>query len=321
MSKPIILIGGGGSILGGGTSRISGGCKLYNLWVKLLINNGYETYQITNDGKYGRWLIEHQPVISFDLAKKWAGEGRDLKCMTGWIPVAKYFLILTEQIYFYDCEIAYTSGRYLPFLKELMKSKIRAVATNSHYNQKWYKETFNYPAKLVPEWSDEKYWHPKPEKRQKNLVGYMLEPGAKEVIRKINETCRNQGISLNFMNISGNEQEVLDKMQQCDFYIGTNPGKHPTHGEGCPRSQQEAMHAGCIPIAYDVKGNREYLTDGETGFLVPLKRVDLLTEKLIYLARNPEVKEQIRTRSIDFALKKFSSPGRWEPVKNFLELE
>lgn len=321
MSKPIILIGGGGSILGEGGGKFSGGCKLYNLWIKLLIKNGYETYQVTNDGRYDQWLIEHQPVISFDLAKKWASENRNLKCMTSWLPVAKFFLALTNRIYFYDCEIAYTSSGHLSILKELMKSKIQNIATNSHYNQKWYKETLGYSVKLIPEWSDETYWYPDPKKRQKNLVGYIAEPGAEEVIRKMDEICRSQGINLNFVNISGDEITVLNKMQQCDFYMGTNLGKHPVHGEGCPRSQEEAMHAGCVLLAFDVKGNREYLTDGETGFLVPPKKTDLLAEKLIRLVRNSEIKEKIRIRSIDFALKKFSSPGRWTFVKDFLELE
>ncbi|GAH43596.1 unnamed protein product, partial [marine sediment metagenome] len=191
MNKPIVLLGGGGSVLT--STKYNGGAKVITLWIKLLRKHGYETFQVTHDGNYPKWLIEHQPIISFDLAKKWKKEGKNLKCVIFWLPVAKYFLMLANQIYFCDCEITYTSGGYLLSLKELMKSKIRAIATNSHYNQKWYKETLGYSAKLVPEWSDEIYWHPKPEKRQKNLVGYMIEPGGHsvEIIKKINEICRN----------------------------------------------------------------------------------------------------------------------------------
>lgn len=320
MNKPIILLGGGGDILT--STKYNGGTKVITLWIKLLRQHGYEAYQITHDGNYPEWLIEHQPVISFDLARKWAREKRDLKCVTTWLPVARYFLELVNQIYFRDCEIAYTSRSHLPFLKGLMKFRIRAIATNSHINQNWYKSVLNYNAILINEWSDETYWYPKPEMRQENLVGYMNEVGGTSGadIAKISEICCKQNINLNFMKIAGDEQIVLDKMRQCDFFIGTNPGKHPIHGEGCPRTGNEAMHAGCIVIAYDVCGNREYINEGR-GFLVPKRKPELLAEKLIYLTRNPKIKEGMRTRSIDFALKEFSFPKRWELIRDFLELQ
>lgn len=321
MNKPIILLGGGGNVLS--LPRYNGGVKIFNLWAKLLRQHNYESYLVTQDGKYDKWLIEHQPVISFSLAKKWAKEKRNLKCMTGWLPVAKYFLMLPGQIYFYDCEIAYTSRSHFPLLKELMKSKIRAIATNSHTNQEWYKSILNYNAVLIHQWTDEEYWYPRPEMRQENLIGYMNEPRgtSREGIKKIDAICQEYNINLKFMEIAGDEQIVLDKMRQCDFYIGTNPGKHPVHGEGCPITGHEAMSTGCIVIAYDVKGNREYLDHGKTGFLAPRKRPDILARHLIHPIERPELKEQIRINSIDFALKKFSSSGKWELIRDFLELK
>ena len=102
--------------------------------------------------------------------------------------------------------------------------------------------------------------------------------------------------------------------------MGANPGKHPTHGEGCPRVGNEAMHAGCVVISFDVNGNREYLQDGKTGFLVPRKQVNLMANKLIYLTKHLNIKEQIRKASVRFALERFSVPGRWEKIRDFLEL-
>lgn len=321
MSKPIILFGGGGDILT--SSKYNGGTKVFTTWIKLLRQHGYEAYQVTHDGNYPRWLIEHQPVISLNLAKKWVSEDRNLECMIGWLPVAKYFLMLTKQIYFYDCEIAYTSRGHLPLLKKLMKSEICSIATNSYTNQEWYKSTLNYNAMLINQWTDEEYWYPRSETRQENLVGYMNEPGgtSREDIKKIDAICREHDINLKFMEIAGDEQIVLDKMRQCDFYVGTNPGKHPVHGEGCPITGHEAMHTGCVVIAYDVKGNREYLDHGRTGFLAPRKRPDILARHLIHLIERPELKEQIRIDSVDFALKKFSSSDKWGLIRDFLKLE
>jgi len=321
MNKPIILLGGGGNVLS--LPRYNGGVKVLNLWAKLLRKYDYESYLVTQNGNYDKWLIEHQPVISFDLAKKWKKEKR-IKCVTTWLPIARYLLELTDELYFYDCEIAYTSRSHFPLLKELMQSKrLQAVATNSHTNQEWYQVTLQYPPPLINEWSDETYWRPKSEMRQENLIGYMNEPGgsSEDDIKKVDTICRENNIQLEFACIAGNEQMVLDKMRRCDFFLGTNPGKHPIYGEGCPRTGNEAMHAGCIVIAYDVNGNREYIKNGVTGFLVEKRKPELLAEKLIHLIKNPKIKEQIRIHSVDFALREFSSPGRWEVIRNFLGLE
>ena len=57
-------------------------------------------------------------------------------------------------------------------------------------------------------------------------------------------------------------------MQQCDIFLGLNLGKHPLWGEGCPIPPLEALHAGCVLVAYDVLGNREYLLPEGSGVLI-----------------------------------------------------
>lgn len=319
MNKPIILIGGGRLHLG----KFSGGVKHLNLWTKVIRENGYEAFLVTEDGTFEPWLIEHQPVISFHQAKHWAKRGRNLKSLPMWLPVAKYFLELTEQIYFYDCEIARTcQPPHLPILRDLLPNKIQAIGTNSKYNENWYRSTIRYPAMMINEWSDAKYWSPKPAIREENLVGYTNERGSDDVIHVVDDICRKRGFEFRFVKIQQlGEAQVLDLMRRCDFFLGTNPGKHPAHGEGCPRAANEAMHAGCVVISFDVNGNREYLQNGETGFLIPREDVNTMAQNLIFLADHPEVKEQIRKNSIHFALEKFSALGRWEKIRDFLELE
>jgi len=321
MNRPIILLGGGGDILS--LYKYNGGVKVLNLWAKLLRQNGYESYLVTQDGKYDKWLIEHQPVISFETAKKWAKEEKCLKCVITWLPIAKYFLKIVNHVYFYDCEIAYTSRGHLFLLKNLIRSQIKDIATNSHVNQQWYKEVLGYNAKLIKEWSDETYWYPKHQNRQADLIGYMNEPGGHSFrdINEINKICCKKNLKLKFIEISGDEQTVLNKMRQCNIFVGTNPGKHPVYGEGCPRTGNEAMHVGCIVVAYDVKGNREYIKNGETGFLVPRGRPDKIADIIIRLMKKEDSREYIRTNSINFALKKFSSSDRWEVIRNFLGLK
>ena len=48
----------------------------------------------------------------------------------------------------------------------------------------------------------------------------------------------------------------------------------PSYGEGMPRSVIEAMAMECAVVATDIRGSREEVVDGKTGFLVPVKSIN-----------------------------------------------
>jgi glycosyltransferase involved in cell wall biosynthesis len=319
--KPIILFSSCENSLRTGDIKYNGGIKVYNLWAKLLRQHGYEAYIVTYDGRYQPWLIEHQPCVSLATVKQWKKEGRPLKFVTAWLD-AKAFIDLADQIYFHDCEATYTATIHSSIFQKLLKSrKIRAISTNSRFQQAWYLGKFNLFPKLIPDWSDEEYWFPDQKRRESGVVGYMRESETSELeIEQIVEYCRKNNVDTKFIEIKGDEKDVIEMMQKCDFYLGLNPGKHPLLGEGCPRSQQEAMHAGCVVIAYDVNGNREYLIDGYNGFLVPRKNTNLLATHLVNLMKNSELKEKIRKRSINLVSKVFTSLDKFPLLREFLEL-
>lgn len=318
---PIILISSCENMQRSGDFKYNGGVKVYTLWTKLLRANGYQAFIVTYDGNYQPWLIEHQPHVSLETVHRWKEAGLPLKFVTGWAD-ATAFIDLADELYFFDCEIAFTSGPHFPILRKLMKSKIRAVATHSRTQQAWYMATFKRDVMLIPEWSDEVYWRPDHNQRRAGLIGYMKEGPTSEVeIEEIDTYCKRAGIRVNFVEVKGDEHDVLDILRQCDLFIGLNPGKHPLWGEGCPRTQQEAMHAGCVVVAYNVHGNREYIIDGYSGFLAPPKRANILADHVISLMRDPELKERMRVTSLDLAACAFTSRGRWRLVREFLELE
>ena len=62
--------------------------------------------------------------------------------------------------------------------------------------------------------------------------------------------------------------------------------------EGLPLTIIEAMFAGLPIIAADVGGIRELVQNGKNGFLIQSNSADELTERMIYLIKNP--KERIR---------------------------
>lgn len=75
----------------------------------------------------------------------------------------------------------------------------------------------------------------------------------------------------------------------------------PSYREGMPRSIIEAMAMECAVIATNIRGSREEVVHGETGFLVPLKSSEEIAEKFSILEKDRELlkhmKEQGRKRA------------------------
>ena len=67
----------------------------------------------------------------------------------------------------------------------------------------------------------------------------------------------------------------------------------PSAWEGMSVGMLEAMAAGLPVVATDVPGTREVVASGQTGFLVPVRRPDLLAERLIALARDAGLRAEM----------------------------
>jgi hypothetical protein len=319
MSAPVVLFG---SIVGPhdqGDSTANGGYKSHSLMVKLLRGMGVEAYRVTRDGTQLPWLIEPPPVISLATARAWVAEGRDVRGVTTWM-AAREFMDAMPRVYFYDQELAFTSREHFEDLKRRLPT-LAGLATHSRTIQAWYMTMFGVTPVYIPEWSDPAYFKPAPELREQGLVGYMNEgPHTAGTVQQIQQAVHAAGQAAGFVEIGGDEASVIAQMQRCDLFLGLNPGKHDLWGEGCPRSANEAQHTGCVLISYMCHGNREYITDGYTGFLVPNGNPILMAERLIQVMRDADLKEWIRQRSLDFATHAFSARGRYELIKEFLDL-
>jgi glycosyltransferase involved in cell wall biosynthesis len=67
----------------------------------------------------------------------------------------------------------------------------------------------------------------------------------------------------------------------------------PSHFEGLPMSIIEAMLTGLPVVATAIRGPREQVIDGETGFLVPPSTVAPLSEALSRLAENADLRTRL----------------------------
>jgi len=86
-------------------------------------------------------------------------------------------------------------------------------------------------------------------------------------------------------------EEMPDLLSQVDIYVSTSLY------DGTSVSLLEAMGSGTFPIVTEIPSNREWITDGENGFLVSINEENSLASKIIDAIRNPELLEKSRTRN------------------------
>jgi glycosyltransferase involved in cell wall biosynthesis len=88
--------------------------------------------------------------------------------------------------------------------------------------------------------------------------------------------------------------EVLDRLRDADIFVQHSiTDRSSGDEEGLPVAILEAMAAGLPVIATVHAGIPEAVEDGTTGYLVEEGDVDGTTERIVYLARHPEVRSRM----------------------------
>ena len=77
--------------------------------------------------------------------------------------------------------------------------------------------------------------------------------------------------------------EMPEYLRLADIYVSTS-----LSDAGIASSTAEAMACGVCPIITDFGDNKEWVKNGENGFLMPLRDHDFLADKLVYLLKNSE---------------------------------
>ena len=89
----------------------------------------------------------------------------------------------------------------------------------------------------------------------------------------------------------GEQTDVRPFISQCSIYV------LPSYHEGTPKTVIEAMAMGRAVITTEVPGCRETVVDGQNGYLVEVKNVDAIVEKMVYLIEHPELVEKMGQES------------------------
>lgn len=318
--KPIIFVSSCENIKNNGGSRFNGGIKMLNLLCNLLIGHGYESYVVTYDGLYEPWLIKHAPHISLDQFKQIVLKNQNVKCITSWAR-ADAFIKYSPNLYFWDMELAYTNSWQFCTISNLIKKKIVKIAGCNRMICAWYMSNFGINATFLPDWVDDDFWKPDKSMWKKENVGYMNEHhNANAEIDVIKRITALQGLSLNFVEIKGSEEECLKLFQTCNIFIGLNRGKDPIWGEGFGLPMFEAMKCGCIVVANNVVGNQEFIINGYNGLLLKAGDLEGMAQNIVNIIFNEIDAEEYRQKGEYLLSSLHTKKSRWFPVKEFLEL-
>lgn len=97
----------------------------------------------------------------------------------------------------------------------------------------------------------------------------------------------------------GEQSDVRPYLKQCSAYV------LPSYHEGTPKTVLEAMAIGRSIITSDAPGCRETVTDGYNGFLVPVKDINKLVEKMKTLIEDQDTNKIMAERSLKLAREKY----------------
>ena len=83
------------------------------------------------------------------------------------------------------------------------------------------------------------------------------------------------------VSYAGEQEDVRPWLARCSVFV------LPSYREGTPKANLEAMASGRAVITTDAPGCRETVRDGENGFLVPVRSVDAICEKMEWFLAHP----------------------------------
>jgi len=98
------------------------------------------------------------------------------------------------------------------------------------------------------------------------------------------------GPTVRFMGRISHEK-MPSLLAQADIYVSTS-----LH-DGTSVSLLEAMGSGAFPVVTDIPSNREWISDGDNGFLVPKEDENLLAKKIVEAIRNHRLLGEASTKN------------------------
>ena len=112
------------------------------------------------------------------------------------------------------------------------------------------------------------------------------------------ELAKQLGVS-DHIYFGGNKNDVRKYLVAADIYV------MPSRFEGISLTTVEAMASGIPTILYDVSGLRDFNKEGKFSLLIP-EDFSVLSQKIIYLRRNPDEGAEMAGRARKYVEDKYS---------------
>lgn len=112
----------------------------------------------------------------------------------------------------------------------------------------------------------------------------------------------------------GEQNDVKPFIARCTTYV------LPSYHEGTPKTVLEAMAMGRAIITSDAPGCRETVIDGMNGYLIPIKNIQILVERMLYLIENPEINERMAKCSYQMACDKYDVRKVNKKIMNLMNI-
>lgn len=94
---------------------------------------------------------------------------------------------------------------------------------------------------------------------------------------------------------------AIPKVALIDYYSNSSVFVLPSLADAYPLVVLEAMACGIPAIVSTNNGVRETIKEGETGFVVPIRDVEALKEKILFLYQNPDVNRRMGAQAVQTA--------------------
>jgi glycosyltransferase involved in cell wall biosynthesis len=117
--------------------------------------------------------------------------------------------------------------------------------------------------------------------------------------RDIEQRSRSRGLERTVL-FPGWQGDVASFLGACDVVVST------ASQEGLPRCILEAMACGLPVVAWNIRGCRDLVVDGATGFLVPFGDVDGMCARLEELAHSDAMRRDMGAAGRERATREFS---------------
>lgn len=138
------------------------------------------------------------------------------------------------------------------------------------------------------------------------------ESGAEEKFNECARFCKENGID-GKVHFLGGRGDVPDILAALDIFVFSS-----LH-EGLPVAMSEAMLAKVPLIVSDIEPLLEASANGEYADVFPAQNAEILTEKVVKLLGNEELRTDLSARAYEFARENFSIEAHLKHLKNLYE--